>query len=131
MSFKFRKDDVVEVISGDYAKGNIQKKSNFDPEDAPKRHSRGRIVAIDRKKNTVVVEGVNYKVHHDKVRQTEGGEQEGGRNYREAPISISNIMLIDPSTDRPTRVGFEIRDGKKVRVTKGKNGGSVLENEKP
>ena len=131
MSNKLRKDDVVEVIAGDYSKANIEstiERKDSGVSDAPARKTRGRILDINRKKGTVVIEGVNFKVHHDKVRQSEGG-QEGGRNYREAPINISNVAIVDPASDKPARIGFEVRDGKKVRVTKGKNGGSVLDNQ--
>lgn len=108
MKIKLKKDDLVQVISGNSAK------------------TRGRILAVDTEKQTVVVEGVNLRKFHEKVRQTKDGAN-GGIVEREAPIHISNVMLIDPQTDKPVRVGTKVVDGKRVRVTKGRNAsGSVV-----
>lgn len=66
------------------------------------------------KENRVVVEGVNIVKKHSKPSQlTQGGIEEV-----EAAIHVSNVMLIDPSTDEPTRVGYRFEDGKKVRYSK-------------
>lgn len=130
MAAKIRKNDLVEVVCGDYAADNIQKKAERDPDDAPQRKHRGRVIKIDPKKGQIVVEGVNYRVHHEKIRQNKDGEQLGGRTYREAPIDISNVMIVDPETDKPVRVGFKEQEGEKVRYTKGKNAsGTILPNE--
>ncbi|ANZ61473.1 50S ribosomal protein L24 [Secundilactobacillus paracollinoides] len=66
-------------------------------------------------KNRVVVEGVNMIKKHQKASQT---NPQGGIIDTEAPIQVSNVMLIDPSTNQPTRVGFREEDGKKVRFAK-------------
>lgn len=127
MSTKLRKGDLVEVIAGDYTKENIGK---YDGEqDGPKRASRGRIISIDRKAGKVVVEGVNFKWNHEKVRPVEGGGYEGGRVAREAPIDISNVAIVDPKTDKPARLGAKVVGGKKVRVARNKENreGTVLE----
>lgn len=67
------------------------------------------------KKDRVVVEGVNIVKKHTKASQE---APQGGRVEFEAPIHVSNVMLQDPETGKPTRVGFEVKDGKKVRISK-------------
>ncbi len=100
----FRIDDEVEVIAG-----------------ADKGH-RGKILKINRKKNKVVVEGAGRVWKH--VRRSQKNPQ-GGRLNKEMPISASNVMLIDPSTGKPTRVGVRyLEDGSKERFSK-KSGNSL------
>lgn len=67
------------------------------------------------KKDRVIVEGVNIVKKHQKPTQT---NPSGGIVEKEAPIHVSNVMLIDPTTQKPTRVGYKVVDGKKVRVSK-------------
>ena len=100
----FRIDDEVEVIAG-----------------ADKGH-RGKILKIDRKKNKVVVEGAGRVWKH--VRRSQKNPQ-GGRLNKEMPISASNVMLVDPTTGKPTRVGVRyLDDGRKERFSK-KSGASL------
>ena len=66
-------------------------------------------------KDTVVVEGVNVVKKHQKPSQA---APQGGIVEVEAPIHVSNVMVIDPSTGEATRVGYKEVDGKKVRVSK-------------
>ncbi|GAT18491.1 MAG TPA: 50S ribosomal protein L24 [Lactobacillus sp.] len=65
--------------------------------------------------NRVIVEGINMIKKHQKASQT---NPQGGIIDTEAPIQVSNVMLLDPSTNEPTRVGFRVEDGKKVRFAK-------------
>ena len=102
MGNKLRKDDLVEVISGN-DKGK-----------------RGRILQVLTDDGRVLVEGVNLRKHHEKVRQTKSGPQ-GGIEEREVPVHISNVALVDPKTNKPARVGFATVDGRKVRITRGRN----------
>ncbi|GEK28036.1 50S ribosomal protein L24 [Furfurilactobacillus siliginis] len=67
------------------------------------------------KSDRVVVEGINMVKKHQKPNNE---FPQGGVVDVEAPIHVSNVMLIDPSTKEPTRVGFKIEDGKKIRVAK-------------
>ena len=67
------------------------------------------------KENRVIVEGINKIKKHQKPSNS---NPNGGIVDAEAPIQASNVMLIDPSTNEPTRVGFKVVDGKKVRVAK-------------
>ena len=75
----------------------------------------GVILAALPKKDRVLVEGVNIVKKHVKPNQL---NPQGGIVSQEAAIHVSNVMLIDPKTGEPTRVGFKVEDGKKVRVAK-------------
>ena len=93
-----RVDDIVEVIRGD------------------DRGTRGRVLSVDRKGGKVVVEGVNLVYKH--VRRSQRNPQ-GGRLRIEMPLYASNVALIDPETDEPTRVGVRyLDDGSKERYSK-------------
>ncbi len=80
----------------------------------------GKVIRIDHKKNRVIVEGVNMLTKHNKVSQR---NPNGGIIHLEGSIDLSNVMLV--AGGKPTRVGFEIRDGKKVRIAKAD--GSVID----
>ncbi len=80
----------------------------------------GRVLRILPDKQRVVVEGIARVWKH--VRPSQRNPQ-GGRIQKDAPIHISNVLPVDPSTNKGTRVKFETRDGKKVRVAKS---GTVL-----
>jgi large subunit ribosomal protein L24 len=67
---------------------------------------KGKIIASYPEKQRVIVEGVNRITKHTKVGQTNRGARTGGIVTQEASIHVSNVMLIDPDTDKPTRVGF-------------------------
>lgn len=81
----------------------------------------GVVTAVFPKQNRVTVEGVNIMKKHQKPSSV---EPNGGILETEAPIHVSNVMLIDASTGEPTRVGYKVEDGKKVRVSK--KSGEVL-----
>ncbi len=93
---RLRVGDQVQVIAGNH-KG-----------------SKGKVARIDLERGRVIVEGVNLVKRH--MRQTQ--QAAGGIIQIPAPIAISNVMPVDPETGKPTRVRFEERDGKKVRVAK-------------
>ena len=78
----------------------------------------GTITKVLRSENRVVVEGVNVVKKHVKG----NGQQAGSITEMEAPIHASNVMILDPKTKKPTRIGHSInKDGKKIRVTKKSN----------
>ena len=78
----------------------------------------GKITHVLRAENRVVVEGVNIVKKHVKG----NGQTAGSINEVEAPIHASNVMILDPKTNKPTRIGHSIdKDGKKIRVTKKSN----------
>ena len=78
----------------------------------------GKITNILKKENRVVVEGINIVKKHVKG----NGQTAGSITEVEAPIHASNVMIIDPKTKKPTRIGHKInKDGKKIRVTKKSN----------
>ena len=74
----------------------------------------GEVLRAMPKTNKVVVQGVNMVKRHTRPSQTNAG----GIISKEAPIDVSNVALIDPETGKPTRVGFKVVDGEKVRVAK-------------
>lgn len=78
----------------------------------------GKITHVLRKENRVVVEGVNIVKKHVKG----NGQTAGSINEVEAPIHASNVMIVDPKTKKPTRIGHSVnKDGKKIRVAKKSN----------
>ncbi len=100
---KIRKDDIVQVMAG------------------KDRGKRGRVLRVDASAEKVFVDGMNMIKRHTRPRQVRNAsraEAVGGVIEREGPIHVSNVMLVDPKTDKPTRVGVERRDGKRIRVAK-------------
>ncbi|WP_082235761.1 50S ribosomal protein L24 [Halobacillus massiliensis] len=75
----------------------------------------GTILEAYPKKDRVLVEGVNEVKKHAKPSQD---NPQGGILTQEAPIHVSNVMPIDPKSGEPTRVGYKVEDGKKVRIAK-------------
>ena len=74
----------------------------------------GKITKTLRKENRVIVEGCNIVKKHRKG----NGQESGGILEVEAPIHVSNVMLIDPKTKTRTRIGHTIENNKKIRVAK-------------
>lgn len=95
MAARIKKGDMVVVIAG------------------ADRKRTGRVLRVLTDKNRVVVEGINRVWKH--VRPSQRYPQ-GGRIQKEAPIHVSNVMPLDPTTGKPTRVRFEMRDGVKHRI---------------
>ena len=78
----------------------------------------GKITHVLRSENRVVVEGINIVKKHVKG----NGQTAGSINEVEAPIHASNVMIVDPKTKKPTRIGHSVnKDGKKIRVAKKSN----------
>lgn len=78
----------------------------------------GKITHVLRKENRVVIEGVNIVKKHVKG----NGQTPGSITDVEAPINASNVMILDPKTNKPTRIGHIInKDGKKIRIAKKSN----------
>ena len=75
---------------------------------------RGEILRVIPKEDRVVVQGVNMVKRHRKPSQM----SPGGVDEFEAPIHVSNVAHIDPDSDKPTRIGFKVEDGQKVRYAK-------------
>ena len=73
----------------------------------------GTVLQVLPKEDKVLVQGVNIAARHRKPSQT---NPQGGIDRREAPLHISKVSLADPKDGKPTRVRFETKDGKKVRV---------------
>jgi large subunit ribosomal protein L24 len=81
----------------------------------------GRVIKVYPRTDRVLVEGVNIVKKHQRPTQQ---NEKGGILEKEAPIHVSNVALLDPKTNKPTRVGFRFVDGKKVRYAK-KSGESL------
>jgi large subunit ribosomal protein L24 len=80
---------------------------------------RGEVLRVIPAKNRVVVKGVNLVKKHQRPRQGGRSQVQGGIIEFEAPIDASNVMLVDPESDKPTRVGVRVDDnGKKTRFAK-------------
>jgi large subunit ribosomal protein L24 len=95
--FKIKSGDRVTVIAG------------------PHRGATGNVTKILREELRVVVAGVNVRKRHTKPT----AQSAGGIVTFDAPIHISNVAIVDPKTDKPTRVGYKVLDsGKKVRFAK-------------
>jgi large subunit ribosomal protein L24 len=92
---KIRKGDTVVILSGK-DKGKT-----------------GEVTRSMPKLSKVVVAGVNVHARHRKASQT---SPQGGIERKEAPLHVSNVAIADPKSGKPTRVRFEERDGKKVRI---------------
>ena len=90
-----KKGDMVQVLSGE------------------DRGKKGRVLSVDRTKMRAIVEGVNIVT---KATKPSAQYPQGGLIKKEAPIHISNIALLDPKSDKPTRIRIERKDGKKVRI---------------
>ena len=99
MRIRIRKGDLVQVISG---------------KDAGKR---GKVLKVIREKNRVVVQGVAFVKKHTKPNP--GKNIKGGIAEREAPIHVSNVMIVSPEDDKRTRIGFKVlADGRKARIAR-------------
>lgn len=86
----------------------------------------GKITAVLTAANRVVVEGLNQVKKHISQREAMRLQREPGVTTKDMPIAVSNVMLKDPKTGAPTRVGYQIQaDGSKVRVAK--KSGTVLD----
>ena len=104
MAWHVKKGDTVEIIAGD------------------DRGVRGKVLNVDTANRQVLVEGVNRAYRH--VRPSRRNPQ-GGRLQIEQPIDISNVLPVNPKTNRPTRVKFVVdKDGQKTRVA---TDGTVLD----
>jgi large subunit ribosomal protein L24 len=91
-------DDIVEVITGS------------------DRGERGKVLRVDREKGKLLVEGINKVYKH--VRRSQKNPQ-GGRLLKEMPIQASNVLIVCPKTNKPSRIGIRIaKDGSKERFAK-------------
>jgi large subunit ribosomal protein L24 len=107
MAIKIRKDDTVRIITGK-DKGRT-----------------GRVLRVDPKK--VYVEGANIIKRHTRprtLRDTQRSQELGGIVEMEGPIHVSNVMLVDPDSGEPSRVGIRREGGRRRRVAK-KSGSEI------
>ncbi|MDR0520155.1 MAG: 50S ribosomal protein L24 [Clostridiales Family XIII bacterium] len=93
---KIRKDDTVMVISG------------------KEKGKHGKVLKVNPKKETVIVEGINMQTKHQKQTRKVRSEIK----HQEGPIHVSNVMFYDTREKMPTRIGYMFEDGVKVRYSK-------------
>ncbi|MFJ8580274.1 50S ribosomal protein L24 [Micromonospora sp. NPDC093277] len=100
MTVKVKKGDSVVVIAG------------------KDKGAKGKVIAAYPRQDKVLVEGVNRVKKHTRISTTQRGAKTGGIVTQEAPIHVSNVMVLD-SDGKPTRVGYRIDDnGQKVRIAR-------------
>ena len=102
-----RKGDTVQVISG------------------KDRGVKGKVIEVMPEADRIIVEGVNRIKKHTKVGQSNRGAKTGGIITMEAPIHVSNVMIVDPEDGRPTRVGYQ-----RAKVEKRRADGSTYDAER-
>jgi large subunit ribosomal protein L24 len=97
---KVKKGDTVVVIAG------------------KDKGARGKVITAFPRLGKVLVEGVNRVKKHTRVQTTQRGAKTGGIVTQEAPIDVSNVMVVDPD-GQPTRVGYRVDDnGQKIRIAR-------------
>lgn len=94
---KIKKGDKVEIIAG------------------KDRGKQGEVVRVFPEIEKVIVKGANMMKRHTRARRD--GEH-GQRVEKEAPLHVSNVMLVCPHTNKPTRVGYQVEGGEKIRISK-------------
>ncbi|UCH65345.1 MAG: 50S ribosomal protein L24 [Ignavibacterium sp.] len=107
---KIKKNDMVMIIAGN------------------DRGKTGKILKVFPKSNKVIIEGINMRKRHTKPTQK---NPQGGILEKEAPINASNVMMLDPKTNEPTRLGAQIildeKTGKKKRARVSKVSGEMIQ----
>jgi large subunit ribosomal protein L24 len=98
MPARIRRDDEVVVTSG------------------KDRGKTGKVLRVDPKRDRVYVEGMNIVKRHQRPRP--GTNDAGGVIEKEGPIHVSNVALVDPSDNKPTRVASKLEDGRRLRVSR-------------
>jgi large subunit ribosomal protein L24 len=104
MALNVKKGDTVQIISG------------------KDRGATGRVLSVDIKNERVIVEGINRVKRHTKMSQTTRGGTSGGIETKEAPVHVSNVMVVDPKDNRGTRVAK-----RREKVTKTRTDGTTYE----
>ncbi len=103
MALKIRRDDTVRIIAGK-DKGRT-----------------GRVLRVDPRKDRVYVEGANIIKRHTRprtLRDTQRSQELGGIVEKEGPIHVSNVMLVDPESNEPSRVGIVREGGRRRRISR-------------
>jgi large subunit ribosomal protein L24 len=95
---RIKKGDTVEVITGDDL------------------GARGEVLRILLKENRVVISGVNMVIKHQSSQRAGRSQVQGGRVQMEAPVHLSNVMVVCPGCSEASRIGFGEVDGRKVRI---------------
>ncbi|GAA1680148.1 50S ribosomal protein L24 [Citricoccus sp. NPDC079358] len=111
---KIKKDDLVQIIAG------------------KDKGKQGKVLRVFPSRDRVLVEGVNRVTKHLRAGQNNNGSTEGGLQVVEAPVHVSNVAVVDPETQKPTRVGYRFEtvekngESKTVKVRFAKASGKEL-----
>lgn len=109
------KDTKVKIAKNKVKKMRVRKGDQVIVLTGREKGKTGEVLRVDLSRNRVLVQGVNMVKRHQRPTQM----SPGGINEFEAMIHASNVALVDPKTDQPTRVGFKVlEDGNKVRVAR-------------
>ena len=118
---KIKKGDLVQVITG--------KKQDKGGD----RGKQGKVIEVYPETGRVLVEGINRVTKHTRAGQNVGGSRTGGIVVVEAPIHVSNVAIVDPEDNKPTKVGFRVETveleggrSKQVRVRYAKRSGKDI-----
>ncbi|GAA1130935.1 50S ribosomal protein L24 [Citricoccus alkalitolerans] len=111
---KIKKDDLVQIIAG------------------KDKGKQGKVLRVFPSRDRVLVEGVNRVTKHLRAGQNNNGSTEGGLQVVEAPVHVSNVAVVDPETQKPTRVGYRFEtvekngESKTIKVRFAKASGKEL-----
>ncbi|WP_093230056.1 50S ribosomal protein L24 [Thermoflavimicrobium dichotomicum] len=114
-----KKGDTVIIMRG--------KEAPYFDENGKKVYTKGRVIKVFPKEQRVLVEGCNMVKKHSRPTQA---NPQGGIIEKEAPIHVSNVMIEDPKTKEPTRIGYKFIEGKngeKKKVRYAKKSGEILD----
>lgn len=117
--FHIKSGDTVIVMRG--------KEAPYFDENGKKVYTKGRVIKVFPKENRALVEGVNMVKKHSRPSQA---NPQGGIVEKEAPIHLSNLMIEDPKTKQPTRIGYKFVEGKnnkQKKVRYAKKSGEILD----
>ena len=115
MGAKIKKGDLVQVIAGRasdpkdarlVARNKRREAEGLEPLAPGDKGKQGRVLKVFPKENRALFEGVNVRTHHVRQGQNAQGQVTGGIEKREAPVDLSKLVLVDPSTKKPAKVGF-------------------------
>jgi large subunit ribosomal protein L24 len=125
-------DVIVATVKDAIPGGNVKKGDQVIVISGRDKGKTGRVLEVLKDSDRLVVEGVQRVTKHTKVGQSQRGTRTGGIETVEAPIHVSNVMIVDPETKKGTRVGYRLeqveRDGrtKTVRIRVAKRSGKDI-----
>jgi large subunit ribosomal protein L24 len=101
---RIRRNDTVQVISG----ANSRKRHLGEGDEERDRGVRGKVLSVDHDAERAIVEGVNMRWKHQRVNKNDPSSPQQGRVQKEAPVRLSNLMVVCPKCDKATRIGVRV-----------------------